>query len=127
MEYRDFAHIGEETIRAAEAAACAADQDAYWDFNETLYQNQNTPPVNSGSFSDSRLIQMAEALNLDMDAFESCMDDGTYRDQVEASTSAAQSEGMTSTPSFQINGRAVQWENYEALAAEIDAELEEQE
>lgn len=126
LEYRDFAHIGGETIRAAEGAACAAEQDpdAYWDYNETLYQNQHTPPVNSGGYSDSRLIQIAEELGLDVDAFESCMDDETYRDQVEDSTSEAQSEGISSTPQFQINGRIVEWESYEQLSAEIDAELE---
>jgi protein-disulfide isomerase len=129
LEYRDFAHIGGETIRAAEGAACAAEQDpdAYWDFNETLYQNQHTPPVNSGGFSDSRLMQMAEELGLDMDAFESCMDDETYQDQIEDSTAEAQSTGITSTPQFQINGRIVEWGEggYAELAAEIDAELEE--
>jgi protein-disulfide isomerase len=127
MEYRDFAHLGEETIRAAEGAACAAEQDpdAYWDYNETLYQNQHTPPVNEGAYSDSRLNQIADELGLDVDAFESCMDDETYRDQIEASTAEAQETGITSTPQFQINGRIVEWDGYEALAAEIEAELDE--
>jgi protein-disulfide isomerase len=126
MEYRDFTHTGEESVRAAEAAACAADQDAYWDYNETLYQNQHTPPVNEGAYSDSRLNQIADELGLDVDAFESCMDDETYRDQIEASTAEAQETGITSTPQFQINGRIVEWDGYEALAAEIEAELDEQ-
>ncbi len=128
LEYRDFAHIGDETIRAAEGAACAADQDpdAYWDYNETLYQNQHTPPVNAGGYSDSRLIQIAEELGLDVDEFESCLDDETFRNQIEESTEQAQAEGITSTPQFQINGRIVEWESYEALAAEIDAELDDE-
>lgn len=124
LEYRDFAHLGEDTVRAAEAAACAADQDAYWDYNKTLYENQHTPPMNSGVFSESRLIQMAGELGLDTDAFQSCLDDGTYRDRVEESTQAAQDAGITGTPGFQINGRVVQWESYDQLAAEIEAELE---
>jgi protein-disulfide isomerase len=126
LEYRDFAHIGDETIRAAEGAACAADQDpdAYWDYNETLYQNQHTPPVNSGVYSDSRLIEIADQLGLDVDEFESCMDDETFRDQIQASTSEAQDTGITSTPQFQVNGEIVTWENYEDLAARIDEELE---
>lgn len=126
LEYRDFAHLGEETVRAAEGAACAAEQDAYWEFNETLYANQETPPMNSGAYSDSRLIQMADAIGLDIDEFESCLDDGRYQDQIEASTAEAQETGITSTPQFQVNGRIVQWESYEQLAAEIEAELNEQ-
>ena len=128
LEYRDFAHIGDETIRAAEGAACAADQDpdSYWDYNETLYQNQHTPPVNSGVYADSRLIDIANELGLDVDEFESCLDDETFRDRVEETTAQAQDEGITSTPQFQINGRIVEWDSYEALAAEIDAELEDE-
>jgi protein-disulfide isomerase len=129
LEYRDFAHLGEETIRAAEGAACAADQDpdAYWDFNETLYQNQHTPPANGGGYSDSRLAQMADELGLDVDEFESCMDDETFRDEIEASTEEAQDIGISGTPGFQINGEATPWEDYETLAAEIDAALDAEE
>jgi protein-disulfide isomerase len=124
LEYRDFSHIGGESRRAGEAAACAADQDAFWEYNKTLYDNQHTPPTNSGAYSDQRLIQMAEALGLDVDEFESCLDDDTYRDRVEDWTAEAQSIGITGTPGFQINGRVVSWEGYEELSAEIEAELE---
>jgi protein-disulfide isomerase len=124
MEYRDFSHLGDESVRAAEAAACAADQDAYWEYNETLYVNQEIPPTNAGGFSDCRLIEMADALGLDTDAFESCLDDRTYRDRVEDWTEEARSLEIPGTPGFQVNGRVVSWEGYEELTAEIDAELE---
>lgn len=128
LEYRDFAHLGNETTRAAEAAACAAemDPDAYWPYNETLYRNQQTPPMNAGGYSTSRLVEIAETVGLDAEEFESCLDDGRYRDQVEASTSAAQDAGITGTPGFQINGRAVPWDGYDQLAAAIEAEIEAQ-
>lgn len=124
MEYRDFAHLGEESARAAEAAACAADQDAYWDYNQSIYLNHQTPPMNDGGYSDDRLVQMAEVLELDVDAFESCLDDGTYQDRVEESTQAAQEAGVSGTPGFQINGDVVEWENYEQLSEDIEAELD---
>jgi protein-disulfide isomerase len=54
------------------------------------------------------------------------MDDETFQDQIEESTAEAQNTGITSTPQFQINGRITEWDNYEALAAEIDAELEDE-
>lgn len=128
LEYRDFAHLGDGTINAAEGAACAADQDpdSYWDFNETLYQNQHTPPANEGAYSDSRLIQIAEGLELDVEEFETCLEDETFRDEVEASTEEAQEIGISGTPGFQINGEIVEWNGYEALSAEIDAALEDE-
>jgi predicted DsbA family dithiol-disulfide isomerase len=82
--------------------------------------------MNEGAYGDSRLIEMAEEIGLDADEFESCLDDETYRDQIEDSTAEAQDTGITSTPQFQINGRIVEWEGYENLAAEIEAELEDQ-
>jgi protein-disulfide isomerase len=126
LEYRDFSHIGGESVRAGEAAACAADQDAYWQYNRTIYLNQETPPMNAGGYSDSRLIEMAEQIGLDVDEFESCLDDDTYRDFVEDTTDQARSLGIPSTPGFQVNGEIVEWSSYEALAAAIDAELENQ-
>jgi predicted DsbA family dithiol-disulfide isomerase len=80
--------------------------------------------MNEGNYSDSRLIEIADGLGLDTDEFESCLDDETFRDEIEASTAEAQETGITGTPGFQINGRVVEWDGYEALAAEIEAELE---
>jgi predicted DsbA family dithiol-disulfide isomerase len=82
--------------------------------------------MNEGNYADSRLIEIADELGLDTDEFESCLDDETHRDQIEASTSEAQDTGISGTPGFQINGRVVDWDGYEELSAEIDAELEEQ-
>lgn len=124
LEFRDFGHLGEGSVRAAEAAACAADQDAFWDYNETLFANQQGAPYNTGAYSTDRLVEMAEQLELDTDEFESCLESDTYEDDIQESIEQAQSAGVTGTPGFQINGRVVEWDGYEQLAAEIEAELE---
>jgi protein-disulfide isomerase len=123
IEYRDFAFLGEESQRAAEAALCAADQDAFWHYNETLFLNQQTPPSNQGGYSTRRLLEMGEAIGLDMDQFESCVNDRTYRDEVDRLREEAQATGITGTPQFQLNGRVLQLANYEELRQEIEAEL----
>ena len=48
FEYKDFAFIGPESIRAAEAAACADEQDWFWPFHDTLFANQRGE--NQGAF-----------------------------------------------------------------------------
>ncbi len=121
FEYRDYAFRGPEAVRAAEAAACAADQGAYWRYHDTLFLNQSGP----NSFTDARLKQMAETLGLDTGAFNSCLDSGEKRGAVEESIAEAQEQGVDSTPTLLINGTEIaEWHDFNAVKQAIDAELE---
>jgi hypothetical protein len=46
--YFNFAFLGDESQWAAEAAECAGDQDAYWEFHDYLFSHQNGE--NQGAF-----------------------------------------------------------------------------
>jgi protein-disulfide isomerase len=123
FEYRDYAFRGPEAVRAAEAAACAADQGAYWLYHDTLFRNQGGP----GSFSDARLERMAETLGLDTAAFNSCLDSGEKRAQVEASIAEGQAQGVDSTPTIFVDGvEVVDWFDFNAISQAIDTALAEQ-
>ena len=39
--YRDWAFLGPESTRAAEAARCAGDQSKFWEYHDYLYAHQN--------------------------------------------------------------------------------------
>ena len=120
FEYRDYAFRGPEAVRAAEAAACAADQGAYWRYHDTLFLNQSGP----NSFSDARLKQMAETLGLDTGAFNNCLDSGEKREAVEQSIAEAQAQGIDSTPTLFVNGTEIaEWHDFNAVKQAIDAEL----
>ena len=120
FEFHDYAFRGPEAVRAAEAAACAADQGAYWRYHDTLYLNQNGP----NSFPDGRLKQMAEMLGLDAAAFNQCLDSGEKRAAVEASIAEAQAQGIDSTPTILIDGTEVtDWHDFNAVKQAIEAEL----
>ncbi len=67
FEYRDYAFIGEESTRVAEAAFCALDQGAFWPYHQTLFANQHGE--NEGAFSAKRLRSAAEQLGLDGERF----------------------------------------------------------
>jgi protein-disulfide isomerase len=120
FEFHDYAFRGEEAVQAAEAAACAADQDRYWRYHDTLYLNQSGP----NSFTDARLKQMAETLGLDTGTFNQCLDSGEKRAGVEASIAQAQAQGIDSTPTILIDGTELaEWHDYNAVKQAIDAEL----
>ena len=120
FEFHDYAFRGPEAVRAAEAAACAADQGAYWRYHDTLFLNQSGP----NSFTDARLKQMAETLGLDTAAFNQCLDSGEKRAGVEASIAEAQAQGIDSTPTILINGTEVaDWHDFNAVKQAIEGEL----
>ena len=97
--------MGPESQWAAEASECAAEQDAFWEYHDFLYENQNGE--NRGAFSQDNLIQFAGQLGLDEDAFNQCLDSGKYTDIVQQEKQIAQQLGVQSTPTFVINGRPV--------------------
>jgi len=120
FEFHDYAFRGPEAVQAAEAAACADDQGAYWRYHDTLYLNQNGP----NSFTDDRLKQMAQILGLDTAAFNQCLDGGAKKAGVEASIAEAQAQGIDSTPTILINGAEIaEWHDFNAVKQAIEAEL----
>ncbi len=122
FEWHDFAWMGDESEDAANAARCAADQDAFWPYHDRLYAARVAP--NSGTFSDERLLAAARELGLDVPLFSACLDADTHRDAVRADTAEAAALGMTGTPTFIIGDRTlVGAQPFEVFAAEIDAAL----
>lgn len=100
--YIPFSFIGPESIKAAEAAYCAADQNKFWEFHDILFNNQGGENV--GVFSDASLIRLAQRAGLTMNQFRACFDNRTHQAQVESDFTNAQSRGVTGTPTFFVNG-----------------------
>jgi protein-disulfide isomerase len=98
-----FAFLGPESVRAAEASECAAEQDAFWPYHDELFARQ----TQSGAFSDEGLNQIAADLGLDTAAFAECLSSGRYADLVAQDTALARSLQIGSTPTFLINGQVV--------------------
>ncbi|MBE2220527.1 MAG: DsbA family protein [Anaerolineae bacterium] len=105
FEYNHYAFLGQESVQAAEAAECANEQGAFWDYHDTLFLNQNGE--NQGAFNDSNLKSFAARIGLDEQAFNACLDSGKYQEAVEASFANGVELGVKSTPSFIVNGELV--------------------
>lgn len=100
--YRSFGNfLGPESQASAEAAYCAGDQNKYWEYHDILFANLTGENV--GAFTDRRLGAFAEALSLDMDAFNSCFDSGKHTDRVQQDYLDGTAEGVTGTPAFVIS------------------------
>ena len=122
LVWRNFEHYGRESEDAATGAYCAGEQDKFWDYHDTLYTNQGG--INSGSFSNSRLVQFAEENQLDIATFEACQTRFKYDAVLSADFNLGRNQGVTGTPGFFVNGQYVSGaQPYEVFAGIIDSEI----
>ena len=84
--------------KAGEAAECAFDQGKFWEYHDTLFQNQRALGVDS-------LKQYAVDLGLNTTEFDTCLDSGAKTALVLGDFQDGQSFGVTGTPTFFINGQ----------------------
>lgn len=103
--WRDFAFLGEESIRAAEAARCAGEQGKFWDYHDKLFNSQNGE--NEGAFADQNLKRFAGEAGLNKTVFNSCFNSGKYKKAVEDSTNEGKSLGVNGTPATFVNGQMI--------------------
>jgi protein-disulfide isomerase len=120
--WHTMAFIGQESVWAGEAARCAQDQGKFWDYYMVLYHNQGSE--NSGAFTMARLAGLAARAHVDANALRACVASNRYQQTVQASDQAAARAGVTSTPTFFVNGRKVTGAlPYQQMASIIDAAL----
>lgn len=106
FEYKHYAFLGQESLRAAEAAECANDQGMFWQYHDIIFLNQRGE--NQGFWSNNVFIEFAVKLELDEEVFSECLTSRKYRDAITAANLLAGERGVTGTPSVFINGVPVE-------------------
>ena len=116
--YRDYPILAESSVTAAVAARCAGEQDKFWEYHDILYENQ-------GIFNQvDGFAVLAERVGLDVETFNTCVEDQRYLSGVVSDYQEGQSFGIRGTPAFFINGRPVSGaQPYEVFAGVIEEEL----
>ena len=114
-------------FKAAEATYCAGEKGKYWEMHERLFTNQR-------ELARKDLSKHAEALGLDVAAFDQCLDGGKYAGRIRKDMAEAQRLQTTGTPTFYLglteaNGSQVKGtkmsgaQPYEAFKAAIERVL----
>ena len=103
LVFVDFAFLGRDSPKAAEATYCADDQNKYWEYHDSLYTAQESK-IDNGWANSERLKAFAFNLNLDMDLFNECLDSGKYSKRVQYNSQEARDNGVRGTPGFFIIG-----------------------
>jgi protein-disulfide isomerase len=125
LVFRHLAFLGNESQWAAVAASLAADQNLFWPFHDYLFANFGGNE--SGSFHLDRLLEMGEAVGLDMDQFREGLKLENARArwaEIEAvSRTEALAQGINATPTVVVNGVALGSPDLATVADAVDIEL----
>ncbi len=120
--YKNYAFLGQPSVDAAEASGCAADQGKFWEYHDILFANQQEGDARA--FSAARLEAFAGAIGMDVAAFNECLGDNRRMDQVRQEYAEGAALGVSSTPTFFVNGKEVKGaQPFEVFQAEIEAAL----
>lgn len=114
----------ENALVAHLAAACANEQGKFWEMHDQLFFNQAAWGEAGGV--ERKLRGYAEAVHLDMDKYNACMDAKRYSPRIRASATAADNAGIKATPTFLINQHlvagAIPYDSIKALVDKYAAE-----
>ncbi len=115
--YRHLLQLGEESLRAAEAAECAGDQGKFWEMRDAIYRNQ-VSLYTTGDVG-AALAYLAQTIDLDLTEYNVCVQSRKHRARIEADFRAAQDAGVRSRPVFDIAGErlvgARPFEDFQAI------------
>jgi protein-disulfide isomerase len=115
LEYRHLPILQNESVTAAMASQCAADQNKFWQYHNLLFLTQakagqadaGGEKTNVGRFSDENLKKFASEVGLDRAQFDNCYDSREHLDIVTNQQREANQFGITGTPGFTVNGQAL--------------------
>ena len=98
--FKDFPLNGLDSFLAAEASYCAQDQKKYWQYHDKLYKNWGGE--RTGWITRESLDEFANAVNLNLDDFNTCLDEHKYQAKVISLYEFGKEVGIDATPSFLV-------------------------
>jgi protein-disulfide isomerase len=109
---------------AAIASVCASKQgnDKFWELHDLLFENQGN--LNAENAKEE-INGFAKQIGLNTDEFNKCIDSPEVAQRVQKESDEARSIGVSSTPTFVVNGMIVPGANPQGLKSAIDVALSE--
>lgn len=110
-------NIHPNSFIAAEAAHCAGDQGHYWPYHDALFDRQADLQIEI-------FTEIAAGLSLDVEPFDTCLQEGKFSNLVRQSIQQAEALGLSGTPAFLVNGQPLMGaQPFEVFAALIEEAL----
>nr|WP_255570139.1 thioredoxin domain-containing protein [Cohnella sp. CFH 77786] len=133
LNYQNWTIIAQDSYTAALAGLSIYHQsnEEFWKFYDAMFKNQN-PNEKELWATPEFLVNFAkqQGLKIDYDKLKKDIEEGTYKDELDAQNAFARKHNFTGTPTVLLNG--VKLDNQTALAydnlkAAIDKALQESE
>lgn len=105
LRFRHMAFLGEESVQAAAASECAAEQGQFWPYHDLLFAELRGR--GAGTFAKPNLKRFGARLGLDAASFDACVDGDLAVARVRAETREGERKGVTSTPTLFVNGQKI--------------------
>jgi len=104
VNFHILSFLGQESVVAANASACAADEGQFLAFRKLLYANQ--PSVeNSREWTTSYMKSMGVGAKITSTKFSECVANGSYGDWVQSVANDSAKKNINSTPTVFVNGK----------------------
>lgn len=85
--------IHKSAFKLAEAARCAGEQGKYWEMHDRLFDHQKALKLED-------LPLHAQAVGLDPEAFQQCLDSGKYSSEIRRDMAEGGRAGVRGAPTF---------------------------
>ena len=100
MVFKDFPLNGNDSKIAGEATYCAEDQNKYWEYHNTLYENW--AGERTGWIKLDVLYKFAKDIDLDFDEFSDCLNQHKYLNRVLDNEKYGIEIDINATPTFLV-------------------------
>ena len=120
--YHTLSFLGPESVNAANAAACSADEGKFLDFHRLLMMNQKQE--NSGAWDNTFLASLGQTAGITSQKFSSCVNKGEYVGWVSNVAAAGAKAHVNSTPTVFVNGKEIDRNGEYFDAAKFKAAVE---
>lgn len=94
-------------LASATAAEAAAKQGKFWEMHDMLYQNQDAWVNASADQRDAYFVDYAKSIGINVDTFKSDELTATVADKISFDQALGNKQGVSGTPAFYINGKAL--------------------
>ncbi|MFN2397566.1 MAG: DsbA family protein [Gemmatimonadaceae bacterium] len=112
------------SMAASTAAACAADQNKFWEMHDRLFLGQPDWSTQSSSNPKSIFRNYARELALNVDTWESCYDGRKHDARILGNLAEGKRLGVNSTPTFMFGRKIVRGAlPYDEFKAEVDSAI----
>ena len=105
VEYRMRSFLGEESVRAANALAVAAEGGRFDELRREIFVNQ--PPEHSGGFTTEDLVELGRRAGLTAPEFVAAVTQGRYESWVREIDSVFEGQDPYGTPFAVLDGQPV--------------------